>query len=407
MAEKKNLVINCDVLDTRRMKEEDYAQYEQIVVNADLVLVNETSKSILARLPLTLRHDSTIEVPGDAQVELRTVNGDSELSGGTAVASRSMLIVNGVLRIRPGAEKALSQFVSILINGLVECPKSLEGYLNGMDINGSAEVYPDDCILLERSFLMDEYFPLRAQEGARYYARRVMFKNAKVDAAALAKKNVRFVCKRFIVPEELAETAAPLFDEQAECVVVPRGMTFLNEDAVLNDALVRRYGGRLFVYGNASVDPADRDGAIFARLEKLIVRGRLSVTARQEQGLAALDAEYDELDVTKGRRIRHMEKVRVDRALLDASPEGVKILNSGKVVIDEDVTAEAILEKLALEHVVQVVCTEAQESAVAAVSDHVGRIGADDGDEKAEDPAAALLRDLANTKLINADSYVL
>lgn len=413
MFEKKNLMINCDVLDTRCMKEEDYAHYEQIMVNTDLVLVSEASKSILAKLPIMLNHDKTVELPVGEPVALRTVNGTMELSGDTAAAEHTMLAVNGVLRIHPDAEKVLAQYVSIVVNGMVECPKSLEGYLSRMSINGKSDVYPDDCILLKRNFLLDEYFPVRAQEGARYYARRITFKNAKVDAAALAKKNVRFAAKRFIVPEELLETAVPLFDEEAECIVVPRGMTLISDDVTLNDALLRKHGGKLFIYGDASLDPDDKDGAVFGKLEKLIVKGTLSVTARQEAALAAIDAEYDELDVTKGRRIENKVKVRVDRSLLDSSDEGVKVLNTAKVVLAEELTSGEILEKLALENVAEVDCAEAQESAVAAVSTNVAKIGKGGGDELDEvsgsvmGAAFDMVKNLANTKLVNADQYVM
>lgn len=412
MSEKKNLMINCDVLDTRRMKEEDYAHYEQIVVNADLVLVSEASKSILARLPLTLNHDKTIELPDDAPTpEVRAINGSAEITASTSVSESTILTVSGALRIHPGAGDVLKRFASITINGVVECPESLAGCLGAMNLNGAAQVYPDDCVLLKRNFTLDEYFPLRAKADTHYYARQITFKNVSVDVSALAKKNVRFACKHFIVPEELVETAAPLFDEQAECTVVPRGMTLISDEVVLSEAFLRKHGAKLFIYGDASVDPDDRDGAIFARLEKLIVKGTLRVTKRQEAALAELDAEYDELDVTKGRRIENKVKVRVDRALLDGSSEGVKILNAAKAVIAEDVTGEMILEKLALENVGTVECSEAQESAVAAVSENVGHIGASGEDDGADDsPAGALIdmvKNAAETKFVNADRYVM
>lgn len=415
MFEKKNLMINCDVLDTRHMKEEDYTGYEKIVANADLVLVNEASKSILARLPMTLNHDKSIELPDDESVEVRTVNGTMELSGDTAAAEHTMLVINGMLRIHPDAEKVLAQYVSIVINGVVECPKSLEGYLSRMSINGASDVYPDGCVLLKRNFTLDEYFPVRAKEDTRYYARRITFKNTKIDIAALAKKNVRFACKRFIVPEELVEAAAPLFDEAAECIVVPRGMTLIDGDTVLSEALLRKHGGKLFVYGDASLDENDRDGAIFAQIEKLIVKGALSVTKRQEEALANADAEYDELEVTKGRRIENKVKVRVDNVLLDSSEDGVAVLNAAKAVLAEDVTPETILDKLAFKNVAKVDCTEEQESAVAAVSENVAKIGkgsdesGGDGDDAGEEFAMGFksLMDIAQTKMINADYYVM
>ena len=54
MFNKKNYLLNCDVCDTRKMKEEDYSGYEKMMINTDLVIVSPSSKSILNRLPLTL-----------------------------------------------------------------------------------------------------------------------------------------------------------------------------------------------------------------------------------------------------------------------------------------------------------------------------------------------------------------
>lgn len=45
MTENKRLVINCDICDTRKIEEENYSNYEQIVINADSIIINEKSKS--------------------------------------------------------------------------------------------------------------------------------------------------------------------------------------------------------------------------------------------------------------------------------------------------------------------------------------------------------------------------
>ena len=47
MFNKKNFMLNCDVCDTRKMKEEDYSSYEKMMINAEVMIVNEASKSIL------------------------------------------------------------------------------------------------------------------------------------------------------------------------------------------------------------------------------------------------------------------------------------------------------------------------------------------------------------------------
>ena len=56
---KKNLIINCEICDARNMREEDYLDYERILLNAEIVLVNETSKGILNRLPIQVNTERT------------------------------------------------------------------------------------------------------------------------------------------------------------------------------------------------------------------------------------------------------------------------------------------------------------------------------------------------------------
>ena len=49
MSKKKNLIINCDVCDTRNAKEEYLSGYEQIMINTDLLLVSAESRGVLER----------------------------------------------------------------------------------------------------------------------------------------------------------------------------------------------------------------------------------------------------------------------------------------------------------------------------------------------------------------------
>ena len=62
MFEKKNYIVNCDVCDTRKITQESLSGYEQIVINADLLLVDENSRAILNRLPLICNADETLDV---------------------------------------------------------------------------------------------------------------------------------------------------------------------------------------------------------------------------------------------------------------------------------------------------------------------------------------------------------
>ena len=70
--EKKNFVLNCSICDARKVKEEDLARYEHIIINSDVLLVNEESKSVLARLPMVFNTDCTLDVEGDVTSSIKT-----------------------------------------------------------------------------------------------------------------------------------------------------------------------------------------------------------------------------------------------------------------------------------------------------------------------------------------------
>lgn len=411
MFEKKNLMLNCEVCDTRKIKEEDYSSYEQMVVNAEVVLVSETSKSVLNRLPLTINQESMIVLPEDMGVSVKVVNAGYKITKSTAVQEHTVMIVNGPLEIEPGVEEVLKNYEYISVNGPVTYPKSCEGMLNKMIVNGPVSVYPDDCVILDKVFTIDKYFPLRAKEGSKYYAKKaVMIKDSEVDAAKLAQKNVQFVTKCVILPESKLEDALPMFDEQAELVVVPEGMTLVYGDCVLNEELIRKEGSRLFVYGKLKVaEDADAD-ALCAMLEKLVVKGTLKLKKEQEEAFRNLGAEYDKLVFIKNNRhMENMLKVKLDKLLFDNSPEGIEVCNVAKVAIAEDVTPEMILEKLQISNCAKVECSEAQESAVTAIAKNVAKIGkeAEGEDQMGMGGMLGALKEMANTRMINAESYVM
>ena len=97
---KKMYVINCDVCDARKVKEEDLSSYEKIIINADTILVNEHAKSVLSRLPIVCNTDNTLELKGE--VNVISHNGNYEINGSTAVPENTFLSVNGRVVIKPG-----------------------------------------------------------------------------------------------------------------------------------------------------------------------------------------------------------------------------------------------------------------------------------------------------------------
>lgn len=411
MFEKKNLMLNCEVCDTRKIKEEDYSRYEQIMVNAEVVLASEESKSVLNRLPLIMNQESMIVLPENLEVAVKVINAGYKITKSTAVQEHTVMIANGPLEIEPGTEELLQKYEYISVNGPVTCPKSCEGLLNKMVVNGEVTVYPDDCVMVEETFVIDKYFPLRAKEGGKYYAAKaVMIKDNSVDAAKMVQKNVQFVTKRVILPETMLEDALPMFDEQAELVVVPAGMTLLYGDCVLSEELIRKEGNSLFVYGKLKVADGAEAEELCSLLEKLIVKGTLKLRKEQKEAFVKLGTEYDELVIIKNsRHLENMVKAKLDKVLFDNSPEGIEIANVAKVVLTEDVTPKMILEKLQISNCAKVECSEAQESAIAAVAQNVAKIGmeSDEDDTVGAGGIMGALKSMANTKMVNAESYVM
>lgn len=407
MFNQKNYLLNCDVCDTRKMKEEDYSGYEKMMINTDLVIVSPSSKSILNRLPLTLNHDCTMEFEDDAEIKVQAINGSYEITGTTAVHEHTLLSVNGDLTIYPGTEESLQKYERIHVNGSVTCPKSLEGCLTKLSANGSVSVYPDDCVILDDTFIMDKYFPLRAREGRKYYVKdMVIVQDKSADMEKLVQKNVQFITRQLIVPEEMAEACVELFDEKAEFTVTPAGMTLHYGDAVLNEQLVEKDGDCIYVYGNLTIPDNANLRALSDSITKLTVKGNVTLKKNQAEDFKKLNAEYSELTFKwEGRLIENKISVKIDKTLLESSPDKVLVRSTAAAKIAPDITPELILDRLVIENCAKVYCSEEQESAVAAVSQNIAAIVKESSKELSE--MSGGFDDLLSTKVINADSYIM
>lgn len=405
MFEPKNLIVNCDILDTRRMKAEDYDKYERIVFNSDIMIVSEESKTLLARLPITSNQDMVLALGSDEPLHCKTVNGRYEI-GSMPVQPGTVLTVNGALTIRPDAAETLKSFRFISVNGAVTCPDDLAAALPELSVNGAQDFYPGGCIPLEKRFTLDAVFPLRAKRGAKYYAKTVILKDPAVDLGKLLEKDVTFYAKRLITIEQHVEACAALFDERTEFLVAPEGLALLTGDVTLDAQLLKKHGKRLYVYGDVTLG----DG--FEAVERLIVKGDVKLKKAQREAFLALDAEYDELKTEPDARvIRNSVGVRIDRTLLESvrEPDGVFVQNAASVAIDADVPPALILEKLRIENCAGVRCTREQESAVAAVAKNCAKIGQGEGEDEKASPWdwKHLLKNAMDTKVVNADMYEL
>lgn len=412
MIEKKNFVLNCDVCDARKINAESLAGYKKIVINADLILVDERSREALNRLPMECNTDGMLDVEGE--VDMVCANGSYEISSDTVFGERTVICVNGSLLVHAGAERALDNVMRICVNGIARYPESMAPFMNKLTVNGAVYCIPEGCIELKPTFVIDKYFPLRARQDGKYYVdRKVVLTDTDVDVQALTEKNVRFVTKRFLVREELVPQAIDMFDENVEMDVLPAGFTYVGEDAELNEALLQKYGTKLYIDGDLML----KDGSenLFDRVEKLRVNGDVRLLKRQAEDFARMDVSYKELVFTKGRQMSTKSLVVVDETLFTASPDGVEIKNCAVLKVKKDVTPELILEKLSVRNCAQVFCSPEQRSALQLVSKNVAKIidGEEQKDENEEngengvDGTPGMLQKVAGSKVINADTYIL
>ena len=400
-------MINCDVCDARNAKEEYLSGYEQIMINTDLLLVSAESRGVLERLPAICNTDNTLEVDDNANLIFQ--NGRMEINSSSAFPADTVFAVNGDLMIYSDTSRqTLEALRAVNVTGSLLCPASLLTCIKELYVTGETKTYPDDCIILPPVFTPDEYFHLRAREGQKYYVEQeVRLTVPGISLAALGDKKVQFISPRFFVPAEKAADALELFDEKASMVVIPRGCAFIDACEEFSENLLRKYGNRLFFRGDLTLTAESIP--LLSRLEKLYVSGTLLVPENLAEDFYQFDVECSSVKVVKEEKRRILEnspRIILDKNILTASPQGVLVQNCAVLTIDENITPQDILDHVEIVNCARVDCAENQKAAVYQKSTNVPQIGSR---EENGEPSGMLgiLLNLAETKMINADKYVL
>ena len=399
----KKLTINCANCDARNIQEENYAHYEQITINCAMVLASPNAKAVLNRLPFTLNCATVLEVEGD--VDIRTINGSSEIRHGDLVPARKYyMMVNGALTIGSDTQEQMAQCVGMTINGSLTCPESIYATLPRVNVNGVTICYPDGAIVLKRNAVIDKLFALRAKNSLYWSNRRMIMVDPALDAEKLKSKGATFSTKEAIIAESKVEALIDLIDEQAEIIIVPDGTAVVLDDITLDESTLRRYGQKLYVIGDITV-PVEAD--ILDELTYLNVRGDARVSqARKEKLLDVLNEISGDVEILKprGATLEDMPSVKITRWMLEQQPMGIDVLDCAVVQIADDIPKELIVQRLRIEDCAVVKCSRDLEDAVTMVCTDVARIGNEDD---AETDSVDNSKDAQDTKVINAADYVL
>lgn len=396
----KKLVVNCASCNLCNLKEETLKAYESVRINAAVVAVTAQTNELIHRYPVTINAGSVLELPQGETVSFQTQNGTFAIDGNTRVEGAALLVVNGRLHIAPEGLKAAQSYYAIQVNGQVTIPQSLSGQLTNLQVNGATNVYPDGAVLLKSTAVIDRFFPLRARSSLYYAAGRLVFVDTALDADALVEKGVRFESPKAILAQSLCEKILPILNEDVDITVVPDGTAFIQGDTTLDDSVIRRYGVRLYVQGDLTVQEAGENA--LRQLAQLYVSGKVRLTAPLQEAFDQIDAQYRQKEIIRSYAYTVCDKISavIDRQLLENCEQGLLVADCASVRLAQDIPADWILQRLTVRDCAQVFCSPEQESAVAAVSTDVANIGAGDLMEQLTGAAS-------DTKVINAAACVL
>ena len=372
------LKINCDKCDARKIVEENYTQYDDIVINTDILIVDSRSKAVLNKLPFNISADSvrSKDEEGASIQTARTINGIYEINESTSVEDGVSIVVNGILKIAPKTEEILRKYESIVVNGLILCPKSVSSILPlpELNINGLIKAYPDDYVLLDNNFKLDKYFPMRVTNGSGYFAASYIYDaDLETNFSMLAEKNIKFYTDKIYIRKSHLEAGLSLFNIEAKINEVPDKCTIVQDDCTLDQNFISTYGPNPYVIGDLDIPKESQE--LIKKLESLAVDGTIRVHSECEDALNALNASYKELEIVKGVVLQDRPIINISRDILEENADGVTIQDCAVVKFESNIEPELIRERVKIKDCAKVDCSSEQKSAVDFVSTDVAMVG--------------------------------
>ena len=405
---KKNKVINVATCDAREVTEESLAGYENITINAATLIIGERSKELLNRYPVTMNVSNVLEIPDNQNITVKSINGKGEIGADTD-GTGIFLMVNGKLVITDGSKEAVKSYYRIMVNGKALVPKSYEGCFSNIQINGKTECYPDGATIIKANTEIDNLFLSRASNPLYYCSGNLFFLDSGIDTEKMIEKKLKFAAKKIIIVESLVSKLIPIFDEESDIVQVPDGTRLINDDVELKTKTIRKYGTKLCVCGNVSIQESEA----LASLEYLFADGTVSVDKELEDVFDEIDSVYTRLKVIDPELgyITDLPMVKIGTAVFKKYPKGVQVEDCATVRLSKELSAEDIIEKLHISDCAVVVCTKEQEEAVGVIAEDVAMIGApgqeQEGGEYEKEGGifGSFLNELKDTQVINAAEY--
>ncbi len=338
---KKDLYIQAAILNLSCLQEQVLASYRQVRAKTALALVSSRAQQLMAQYGVELQAASTLLVPEGCQLEVQ--NGDTVLQAGQVVSQPTVLVVNGSLTLQSDCQDALESYAAVQVNGELVYPMGMEGVLGRIQVNGSRQAYRPDAVLLDK-ITLDRSFLLRAGQGAKYDAAKLVALEEDVDWSLAASKQLDFQVKKAVLRSSAMESLLGCINPEAKVVEVPDGMFYTRQNHLDKGLLLQ--SRRIFADGNFSIG-ADQ-AELAAKLEQLTVTGTLRLDEKLADWAekAAVKARKLELVDTSGSSLQDIPYLQLSRAMLEQAVQGLRIEDCAMVDIDADVSPELLREKV-------------------------------------------------------------
>ena len=191
-------------------------------------------------------------------------------------------------------------------------------------------------------------------------------------------------------------------------LIFQNGNTEINSRSSFpNDCILAVNGNHLYLRGD--LDLTEETIPLFSRFESLYVSGTLFVPENFADEYNQMNIECRTVKIVKEEKRRILEnrpRVILNKDILTASSHGILIQNCAVLTIDENISPLEILDCVEIVNCARVDCAESQKAAVYQKSNNVSQIGS--WEENGEpDGMPGILLNLSETKMINADKYVL
>lgn len=391
---KKCFILNCNICDTRKVREKTLTDFDNIVINTDIILQNTFSKEILMKYPIVMNCDTVIE--SDKEIILKE---NLSITSDTVIDEDKVYIVTNKLSIEKGCEEVLAKFDKVYSLGSARYPESLANLLSNFTFSGDTLVFPDDSIVMDNTKIIDDIFEITAKDNSLYYAKNKIV-ISKIDVNPIIAKGIKFKTKKLIVDKALLAKTLPLFNSDVELVVLPENCSYHNGNATLDPAFIKKHGNNVYVDGSTTVNGDSN----LSNIEYLFTNGDVNIIERLQDDFMKLNTVYNNINFIKGKFLGNVGSINIDKFMLETSLDGVLVENFVNATISENVSPELIVKRLSIRNGGNVSCSEEQIGAVQMIASNVGNIGIF---KKSDGNSAKEFMEMLSNNVVNADYYVL